>query len=124
MTHYGVFRTQKEFNEGKQALGMIFTTVNRDLSDPNLREILAKNAFTFGADGWTFLDDDETYVITGSVIGSYTHGSKEYMINLQEEPYRYFQRPDKTFMPLDSNLTSLAGYSQGLCSINRRATFM
>jgi hypothetical protein len=110
LTHYGVFRTQKEFNEGRQALGMIFTTVNRDLGDPNLREILSKNAFTFGADGWTFLDEDETYVITGSVIGSYTHGSREYMINLQEEPYRYLQRPDKTFMPLDSNRTSLAGF--------------
>ena len=109
LTHYGVFRTQKEFNEGKQALGLIVTTVNRDLSDPNLRDILGKNAYTFGADGWTFLDEDETYVITGSVIGSYTHGSKEYMIRLQEKQYRYFQRPDKTFMPLDSNRTSLAG---------------
>ena len=27
LTHYGVFRTQKEFNDGKQALGMIFTSV-------------------------------------------------------------------------------------------------
>jgi hypothetical protein len=44
LTHYGVFRTQKEFNEGKQALGMIFTSVNRDLSDPGMAEILAKNA--------------------------------------------------------------------------------
>ncbi|MEE9450309.1 MAG: DUF5916 domain-containing protein, partial [Ignavibacteriaceae bacterium] len=109
LTHYGVFRTQKEFNEGKQALGMIFTTVNRNLSDPNLRDILGKNAYTFGADGWTFLDEDETYVITGSVIGSYTHGSQEYMIRLQEKEYRYFQRPDKTFMLLDSNRASLAG---------------
>jgi hypothetical protein len=108
-THYGVFRTQKEFNEGKQAVGMMFTTVNRDLSNPNLSELLRKNAYTFGADGWTFLDEDETYVITGSVIGSYTHGSQESMIRLQKEPYRYFQRPDKTFMPLDSNRASLAG---------------
>ncbi len=108
-THYGVFRTQKEFNEGKQSLGMIFTTVNRDLSNPNLSDILSKNAYTFGADGWTFLDEDETYVITGSVIGSYTHGSKDYMIRLQEKEYRYFQRPDKTIMPLDSSRTSLAG---------------
>jgi hypothetical protein len=108
-THYGVFRTQKEFNEGNQALGMIFTTVNRDLSNPNLSELLRKNAYTLGADGWTFLDEEETYVITGSVIGSYTHGSKESMIRLQKEPYRYFQRPDKTFMRLDSNRTSLAG---------------
>jgi hypothetical protein len=109
LTYYGVFRTQKQFNEGKQALGIMVTSVNRDLSNPALKEILSDNAFTFGVDGWTFLDDNETYVITGSVIGSYTSGKKDYLVKLQEQPYRYFQRPDKTFMPLDSNRTSLAG---------------
>jgi hypothetical protein len=109
LTHYGVFRTQKEFNKGKHALGIMFTTVNRDLGNPALSDLLSENAYTFGADGWVFLDDDETYVITGSVIGSYTHGTQEYMISLQEKPYRYFQRPDKTFMPLDSSRTYLAG---------------
>jgi hypothetical protein len=109
-THYGVFRTQKEFNEGNQAIGMIFTAVNRDLSDPNLNNLLGKQAYTFGTDGWTFLDDNETYVVTASVIGSYVQGSTEYLTKVQEEPYRYFQRPDKTYMPLDTNRTSLAGY--------------
>ncbi len=109
LTHYSVFRTQKEFNTGKQALGFILTSVNRDLSDENLKKILSKQAYTFGADGWTFLDDDETYVVTGSVIGSYTSGTKDYLIKLQQQPYRYFQRPDKTYMHLDSNRTSLSG---------------
>jgi len=109
LTHYGVFRTQKQFDEGKQALGVMFTSVNRDLSNPALKNILSDNAFTFGIDGWTYLDEDEAYVITGSVIGSYTHGTKEYLVELQEQPYRYFQRPDKTFMPLDSSRTTLSG---------------
>jgi hypothetical protein len=109
LTHYGVFRTQKEFNTGKQALGFILTSVNRDLSDKNLMKTLSKQAYTFGADGWTFLDEDETYVIMGSLIGSYTSGTKDYLIKLQQQPYRYFQRPDNTYMPLDSNRTSLAG---------------
>ena len=38
LTHYGVFRTQKEFNSGKQAIGMIFTSVNRDLNTENLKK--------------------------------------------------------------------------------------
>ncbi len=108
-THYGVLRTQKEFNSGRQALGMIFTSVNRDLNNSGLSGILSKNAYTFGLDGWTFLDDEEIYVITGSLIGSYIHGSKDFMTRLQKKPYRYFQRPDKTFMPIDTNRTSLAG---------------
>ena len=110
LTHYGVFRTQKEFNSGKQAIGMIFTSVNRDLNSENLNSFLSNQAYTFGTDGWTFLDDDETYVITGSIIGSYTSGTKDYLIRLQQQPYRYMQRPDKTYMPLDSNRTSIAGY--------------
>jgi len=109
LTHYGVFRTQKEFNSGKQAIGMIFTSVNRDLNTDNLKTLLSNQAYTFGTDGWTFLDDDETYVITGSVIGSYTSGTRDYLIRLQNQPYRYMQRPDKTFMPIDSSRTSIAG---------------
>ena len=38
LTHYGVFRTQKEFNSGKQSVGLILTSVNRDLSDKNLKQ--------------------------------------------------------------------------------------
>ncbi len=110
LTHYGVFRTQKEFNSGKQAVGLIFTSVNRDLQTDNLKSLLSNQAFTFGLDGWTYLDEDETYVITGSVIGSYTSGTEDYLIKLQKQPYRYMQRPDKIYMPLDSSLTSIGGY--------------
>lgn len=110
LTHYGVFRTQKEFNSGKQAVGLILTSVNRDLQTDNLKNLLSNQAYTFGLDGWTYLDEDETYVVTGSMIGSYTSGTNNYLIKLQKQPYRYMQRPDKTYMPLDSSLTSIGGY--------------
>ncbi len=108
-THYGVIRTKIEFDEGRQGLGMILTSVNRNTDKPELQSILGNNSFTFGVDGWTFLDNDDTYVLTGSVIGSYVEGSKEYMVRTQRQPYRYFQRPDKTYMPIDSSRTSMAG---------------
>ncbi len=108
-THYGVLRTQKEFSEGRQGLGMMFTSVNRDLRDSTLRENLADQAYTFGIDGWTFLDEEKTWVITGLAAGSYTSGSKEYLQNLQERPYRYMQKPEMEFMKYDKNRTSLAG---------------
>jgi len=108
-THYGVLRTQKEMNDGKQGLGMIFTSVNRDIKTETLSENLSDQAYTFGVDGWTMLDEDETYALTGYVIGSYTSGSTEYLTRLQKRPYRYFQRPDATFSTLDTNRTSLSG---------------
>lgn len=110
LTHYGVFRTQKQFNESKQALGVIFTSVNREVVDPNVKNQLVSQAYTFGTDGWSFLDEDEAFVVTGSLIGSYISGSRESVTLKQEEPYRYAQRPDATYAPLDSNLTSLGGW--------------
>ncbi len=110
LTNYGVFRTQKEFNDTRQSLGLMFTSVNRDLNTQMLSESLSKDAYTFGVDGWTFLDSAKVYALTGYVVGSYTSGSNEYMVNLQERPYRYFQRPDATYIRLDSNRTSLSGF--------------
>lgn len=123
LTHYGVFRTQKEINEGKQGLGMMFTSVNRDLRTTGLKERLSDQAYTFGVDGWTYLDEDETYALTGYVIGSYTSGTKEYMTRLQKQPYRYLQRPDATFMTLDTNRTSLSGVYSRLMLNKQKGNF-
>jgi hypothetical protein len=110
LTNYSIIRTQKEFNKGKQALGMVFTSVNRDLRNDDLKTVLSDQAYTFGLDGWTFLDSSETYILTGYAAGSYVQGSKDYLIKLQESPLRYMQRPDARFARLDSNRTSLSGF--------------
>lgn len=46
LSYYGVLRAQKEFNEGKQGIGFITTSVARDLSNENLEGILNRNAFS------------------------------------------------------------------------------
>lgn len=110
LTHYGVFRTRREFDEGRNAVGIMFTSVNRDLRTKALQNSLVDQAYSFGIDGWTTLDSNDTYVVNGSVIGSYVQGSGEAIVEKQLLPYRYLQRPDAFFMRLDSNLTSLSGY--------------
>ena len=119
LTHYGVVRSQKEFNDGNQALGFMFTSVNRNLRDDNLKSSLAKEAYTFGLDGWTYLDEDKTYVLTGAFSGSYANGTKDYLVKLQERPYRYYQRPDATYATMDSSRTSLAG-TYGRIMLNKQ----
>ena len=109
VTHYGVLRSQKEFNDGKQALGMIFTSTNRFTDYQPIKEGLVKDAFAFGLDGWSFLDDGEHYVVTGNFSGSYVHGTKEAMQAVQEKSYRYFQRPDGHYY--DSTRTDMAGFA-------------
>ncbi|MCX8011363.1 MAG: carbohydrate binding family 9 domain-containing protein, partial [Ignavibacteria bacterium] len=109
-TYYGIFRTKTEFNSEMHSVGFISTIAIRDLQEPSLKNTLSDKSFVIGSDGWTFLDDDKTYVLTGYFAGSYSHGSKDYLIKLQKEPQRYFQRPDATYATLDSNLTSLTGW--------------
>jgi hypothetical protein len=108
-THYGVLRSQKEFDNGTKSLGFMFTSVNRDLRTNTLKNSLNKQAYTFGIDGWTFLDTGKVYVLTGYTVGSYVNGTKQQITNLQKSPYRYFQRPDATYNILDTNKTSLTG---------------
>ncbi len=108
-TAYNTFRLQKEIDEGRHSLGFMVTSVNRDLNDDYLSERFAKNAFTFGFDGWTTLDNDNTYVISAALMGSYKQGSKEFITRLQKAPYRNFQRPDANKYALDTTLTSLSG---------------
>lgn len=110
LTYYNVLRSKKDFNDGRQSLGFMFTSVNRVFNNNQLSNRLSKSAYTFGLDGWTFLDDNKEYVLTGAFAGTYVGGSKEYLQNLQKQPLRYFQRPDASYSTFDPDLTSLSGY--------------
>ncbi len=109
LTHYGVARVKREMNDGREGIGLILSTVNRNLNSNILEENYSKGAYVTGVDGWVTLDDDAKWVMNGSLMGSYVHGTKEYMTELQQKSYRYLQRPDATYMKLDSSRTSLAG---------------
>lgn len=119
LTSYSAFRGLKEFNSGNQGLGFIFTTVNRNLNNQNLRSILPQNGFVGGVDGWTMLDEDKTYAINGYLTGSFVEGTKDAIISLQKKSYRYLQRPDATYARLDSSKTSLTG-SMGRVMLNKQ----
>lgn len=122
-SYYGVLRTQKEFNEGRQAIGLIATSVLRDLRNENLSSVLNKRAFCLGFDGWTFLDRDKTWVLTGWLGGSLVEGSKEDILRLQMAPQHYFQRPDAEHVHLDDNATSLKGYAGRFMLSKERGNF-
>ncbi|MGD8779896.1 MAG: DUF5916 domain-containing protein [Ignavibacteria bacterium] len=119
LTYYGVLRGQKEIDEGKHGLGFISTFTSRMFKDDALRDNINKNAFTGGIDGWTFLDSERTWVVSGWLAMSMISGTKRQMINVQESPRHYFQRPDSKYNSVDSNITSLAGYA-GRFYINKQ----
>ena len=119
LTYYGVARAQKEMNEGKQGLGFISTMTSRMFEDDRLKEDFNSDAGSFGIDGWTFLDAEKKWVVSGWTGMSHVRGSKERMVSLQENSQHYFQRQDASHVNVDSSATSLTGYA-GRLTLNKQ----
>jgi hypothetical protein len=110
-SYYGILRVQKEFHDGRQGMGMILTSVLRDLNSEALNNSLTRNALSLAIDGWTFLDRERTWVVTGWFGGTRVTGSRESMMRLQTSSLHYFQRPDVNYVRVDENATSLSGWA-------------
>lgn len=121
---YTVLRGQKEFNEGRQGLGFISTGVLRNLKNRELKDSLNKNAFGFGVDGWTFLDKDKTWVVTGWFGATQVSGSKEAIWDLQHSYPHYYQRPDTSHVQLDENATSMSGWAGRVILNKQKGNFI
>jgi hypothetical protein len=108
---YTVLRTQKEFAGGLRGLGFIATGLLRDLRSPALEDALPRSALGFGVDGWTFLDRDRTWVVTGWLGGTRVRGKETAITRLQMSSLHYYQRPDVDYVELDPAATNLDGWA-------------
>ena len=122
-TYYGVARVQKEINEGRQGLGVLTTLTRRNFEDQTFRNMLGSSGLFTGVDGWTFLDEKKTWVITGYAGFSRVVGTTERMARLQNNSTHYFQRPDAQHVHVDSSATSLTGYTGRLYLIKQSGNF-
>jgi len=111
LAFYGIVRAQREFPEGRQGLGTMFTAAARSFDDPVLRTQVNGSGFTAGLDGWTFLDREKEWVVTGWVAGSHVRGDEARMTAVQQSSVHYFQRPDAEQTSLDPSATSLSGWA-------------
>jgi hypothetical protein len=123
LSYYGVFRIRKDFNEGLQGLGLLSTFTNRFFNDKNLKNYLNRDALVIGADGWIFLDEERTYVLTGWSAISRVSGDQNRMTALQRASGHYFQRPDANHLKVDSSAASLTGYAGRLMLNKNRGEF-
>lgn len=119
LTYYGVARLQREFTDGRQALGFIASGAFRDLRNEDLAHTLSRRATAIGMDGWTFLDKDKAWVITGWAGTSNVVGEPEVITRLQQAPARYYRRPDADHVEVDSAATSLSGWG-GRLALNKQ----
>ncbi len=119
MTSFGVVRSLKEFNSGTSGLGVILTSTLRRLDTRQLRSLLPSRALTGGIDGWTSLDRDGKWVLTGWAGASQIVGSTQAIMSLQQSSARYYQRPDAGHVRLDSSATMLSGWAMRL-TVNKQ----
>jgi hypothetical protein len=121
LTSYNVVRVRGESDDGAQGIGMLGTATVRNLPDEGLLPILlARNAFSFGVDGYRFLDEQRGWSLSGWGGVSHVNGSRERITLLQRSPQRYFQQPDATHLQVDPDATSLTGWS-GRVQLNKRS---
>jgi len=118
LTSYNLFRTLKEFNQGRQGLGLVATYVDRNFDDKELKDYLSENSTVIGIDGWTFLNHEKDWVIGGWLGYSNIKGSTDYINDLQQSSARYYQRPDANHVKLDPDRIKLDGFA-GKVNINK-----
>ena len=108
MTNYFNTRIQKDINKGKTIIGGMITATNRFINDSTL-EFLPSAAYTGGLDFNQYWDE-RTYNFQAKFIASSINGTQESILERQQAPQRYFQRPDSKHLNVDSSLTQLSGY--------------
>ncbi|HEX6160820.1 MAG TPA: DUF5916 domain-containing protein, partial [Thermoanaerobaculia bacterium] len=107
MTNYFVSRVTRELGAASR-IGMLFTSVNRNLSDDVAA--LRESAMTGGVDAYTSFAE-RSWVLEGSLMGSRVEGSAEAIRLTQRSSSRYYQRPDAGHVELDPTRTSLDGWA-------------
>lgn len=120
--YYGVGRILKEMNDGKQGLGALATYTSRGFSDRSMSAVMNSRSLFAGIDGWTFLDSEKVWVVTGYGGLSLVEGSRERMKRLQENSTHYFQRPDAMHVDVDTNATSMSGYTGRVYLIKQKGS--
>jgi hypothetical protein len=109
MTGFGVFRARRDMGGGKSQIGFVGTAVHRALGGTDLGD-LPSDALAGGAD-FTHRWGNDAWMASGYVLGSSVRGSTDAIVALQESPARYYQRPDASYVRVDSSATSLAGWA-------------
>lgn len=111
LTNYTVARLQKNW-DGNTLLGGMVTSVNRNLQENHLKDIMAQHAFTGGID-FTQYFANRLYYIDAKGMFSSLHGTPEAIFHTKRNPTHYYHRESGDYLnlnPSDKNLNGTGGY--------------
>jgi len=109
LTNYVVGRLRRDFNDGNTAIGGMFTATNRDVADSVVRDALRSRALLAGIDfdhSW----NSRNWIVSGYVTASSVNGTPAAITTTQLSSAHYYQRPDVSYLHVDSTRTSLNGH--------------
>jgi hypothetical protein len=109
LTYYGVLRGMCSFHGERQGLGIMAMETARALEGTSLPDQLNRNGFVTAVDGWTALDPQKTWVLSGHVSATRVDGTAARIAALERSPQHYYQRPERGDLGVDANATALTG---------------
>lgn len=107
MSNYLVARATREYGKDSRA-GFMFTSIHRSVDD-NLAPVLRSSAYFGGIDGYTLMRD-KTWIFEWLGGGTLVNGSADAIARTQNNPARYYARPDAEHIEFDPTRTSLTGW--------------
>ena len=107
-SEYAVLGAQQELRGGATVIGGIVSAMHRDLPGEGSLDFLPSQAAYAGVN-FQHTWSQREWALWGFFAGSYTAGSEDAMIRLQQGPNHYRQRPDAWRLGVDSSATSLSG---------------
>ncbi len=121
LTNYFVGRVSREFRAGSTILSLGGTAVNRNLHDTVFKNLLRSSADVGSLDfehRWA----NRQWALTGAISGSSINGNRSVIRSAQVSSARYYQRPDASYLSIDTAASSLRGNSLKL-GLNKSGTW-
>ncbi|HVT41254.1 MAG TPA: DUF5916 domain-containing protein [Gemmatimonadaceae bacterium] len=108
LTHYGVYRLARDFDQGNSSFGLVATATNRHISD-STASLFHSSAFAGGVEGrWRF-GPARQFRLSGYVFGSRITGPPAAILATDTGITHLFQRPDAPYLRPEPGATSLSG---------------
>ena len=108
LTTYNIGRVQQDFNDRQSSIGVMLTTVHRDLEDNEALEFLHNSAYSGGLDLNHFWKN-RSYRLRANLVASQVKGSRQAITRTQRSFEHLFQRPDADHLEVDTSRTALQG---------------
>jgi len=109
LTNFAVVSLRRDLRGGSSGIGILGTSVLRDLSDP-VFSYLRRSAFTGGVDFFHRFGGNQ-FALNGSMSASSIRGDPLAITGAQLSSARFYQRPDQNYVSVDTTAASMTGYA-------------